>query len=119
MKKIIMTLVIFFGLSLSAAAQHVVNVPYYANTDGYWSGVAVSSDFEQCVDMIVTDEWNVPVDNFMWTFNVPGVQRALVFSDGYGQLVLIGEFPFNVTLFIGSDQGFAFQSFKSEGAYAE
>jgi len=116
-----------FALAPPTATGQQILIPYSQIGDGYWSGVAIhnittgSQSFS--VSVYKSDGTLVSGSSFSVAAHAMKVDLLENFFSGMapsGRMsVLIkcpadGSLPFQATLFVGSDQGFAFQNYKSE-----
>jgi hypothetical protein len=109
-----------------ATGQQIL-IPYAQVGDGYWSGVAIhntsGSSATYSVAVYKSDGTYVYGKSFSVAAHAMNVGLVESFFSGMtpsGRMsVLIqcsadGSLPFQATLFVGSDQGFGFQNYKSE-----
>ena len=113
--------------ALPTATGQQILIPYAQVGDGYWSGVAIhnltSSSMTFSFSVYKSDGIWVSGSSFTVAPHAMEVRLVESFFSGMapsGRMsVLIkcptdGSLPFQATLFVGSDQGFGFQNYKSE-----
>lgn len=115
-----------FAADPPASTVQQIFIPYVVAGDGYWSGLSLCNTSNSAMTFIVSVYTNTgvktyatavvdvqphametrPVETFIHG-QAPSVQMSL-------QILSTTNTPFQATLFIGSENGFGFQNYKSE-----
>ena len=116
-----------FAAPLPTSTGQKILIPYAQIGNGYWSGVAIHNISTGSQTYLLTVYKSDGIYQYVGSFSVAAHAMKVDLLENFfsgtapsGRMsVLIqcatdGALPFQATLFVGSDQGFAFQNYKSD-----